>query len=88
MGKSCGSWRQFSRGRNQELEQKPAAPASGVVRFVAAESQRQPTAAAPRALFPSKTPGKQMGLTRATARGNSKGIRKGTYNKHQCFAGG
>ena len=28
-----------------------------------------------------------MGLTQAT-RGNSEGIRKGTYNKHQRFAGG
>lgn len=24
MDKSCGTWKQFSRGRNQELEQKPA----------------------------------------------------------------
>lgn len=30
VGESCGSWRQFGSGGNQELEQMPAAPAGCV----------------------------------------------------------
>lgn len=76
--------------RSRSKARKPAAPASSVakrLRSVAAGSRCQRTPA-PRAPFPSKEPGKRMGLTPAATRGNSKGIRKGIYDTRQCLARG